>query len=524
MYIVKTDTMKELDRLTAEEYGISGLILMENAGAGAARIILEETDPLATALILCGKGNNGGDGFVVARHLANAGVKTKVLLFCESSALKGDAKTNMLAYRAMQGKIIEVTTREQFKKVHHSFHHNHVLVDALLGTGFSGEITGLYADCIKTMNNAKVPTVSLDIPSGMNGDLSEENEHAVRADHTITFGCYKPVHCLYPASEQCGRVHLAEISIPNRLIEEKADCFLITPELIHFAPRSANAHKGDFGTLLIVAGSADMAGAAILAARSAIRSGVGLCQLALPSSCTVQANTLVPEAVTLALPTNDAGRITADALEIITASEREPTALLTGPGLGKDKDTEALLSALLETFKEIPVLIDGDGLSLVQPHLEKLREREWETILTPHLGEFRTLSGIDIEEIKKDKLTHLRAFAESVHAVTLLKGAGTLVAGMEGSYVNSSGNAGMATAGSGDVLSGIIGALLARGTEPEHAAFIGAFLHGTAGDYCQAEQGDFGFSASDMVEQIPRAFTRKGLDMLHDDCGDCSQM
>ena len=411
----------------------------------------------------------------------------------------------------MQGKIIEVTTKEQLKKVHHSFHHNHVIIDALLGTGFTGEVKGLYADCIASINAAKVPTVSLDIPSGLCGNLSADSEHAIQADYTITFGCFKPVHCLYPASEQCGSVHLVDISIPARLIEEKAESYLMTSELIHFAPRSVNAHKGDFGTLLIVAGSQNMAGAAILAARSAIRFGLGLCQLALPDSCIVQANTLVPEAVVLPLPTNEKGCLTADALELIVASERTPTALLTGPGLGRDSETEKLLLRLLKHFNDIPVLIDGDGLSLIQPHLDTLCKREWKTILTPHLGEFQTLSGISKEEVEKNKYQHLRAFADKVHAVSLLKGAGTLICGMEGTYVNTTGNPGMATAGSGDVLYGIIGALLARGVEPDHAAFIGAFIHGKAGDSCEEKIGAFGFNASDIIEQIPYQLRAEAL-------------
>ena len=506
MFITSCETMRQLDAETIKNYGVPGIVLMENAGRGAAEVILNEKPELNSALIVCGKGNNGGDGFVIGRHLQNRGVKTKVLLLGEEKVVCGDAKVNLEAYKKCGGKIIEVTTKEILKKCHHSFHHTEVIVDAIFGTGFKGEVEGLYSDVIGYINASKALTVAVDIPSGMNADKSATCETAVIADQTVTFGCYKPAHCLYPAAEQCGEVSLVDISIPAKLIQEKYEGILVTDDIITREERGINAHKGDFGTLLVIAGSHQMGGAAILAAKAAIRSGVGLCNVVLPEGLNNMFKSAVPEAITTPLRENREGRLAFSDISDISHEELKASAILIGPGLGLDEDTEQLVYDVLENFSDIPVIVDADGLNALAKNPAVLAGRDWNTVLTPHIGEFQRLSGLNKQEIIENKFTAVKEFAYKHNAVTLLKGPGTFIAGATTAYVNSTGNSGMAMAGSGDVLSGIIGTLLARGYSTDEAAYTGAYIHGLAGDICREEIGEFGFTPSDMIEALPTAF------------------
>ncbi|MBF0275930.1 MAG: NAD(P)H-hydrate dehydratase [Nitrospinae bacterium] len=505
MYIATSQRMQELDSTTIQKYGVSGIVLMENAGRGMVDIILDEIPSLESALIVCGKGNNGGDGFVIARHLKNKGIKVKVLLLCKEEDVSGDACINLRAFQKLEGKIIEVTNKEQVKKVHHAFHHNEVIVDAILGTGFKGEVTGHYLDIIQYMNASKVPVFSVDIPSGMNANLSCCNENAVFAEQTVTFACYKPVHCLYPAAEQCGKVHLVDISIPATLIEKSHDALFVDQSNVNYQKRNINAHKGCFGTLLIIAGSDEMGGAAFLAAQAAIKSGVGCCNLAIPASLNSAAKISVPEAITTPLKGNGKGRLSLDDIGVIEKGAKNVSAIVIGPGLGIEEETVQLVIEVLKRFTHLPVLVDADGINALSIKSSVLKDRNWNTVLTPHVGEFRRLTGISKEEINRNKFDIVSSFAQEHKVVTLLKGPGSYIAGEKEKYINSTGNPGMATAGSGDVLSGIIGSLLSQSYSAERAAYIGCFLHGLSGDICRDSIGEFGYSAMDIVNAIPKA-------------------
>jgi NAD(P)H-hydrate epimerase len=498
--------MRTVDARAISELGIPGPRLMEHAGAGAARLIAREFAPIRSkrVVVVCGKGNNGGDGFVVARRLKSQGARVRVVLAARRADVTGDAA---LALGRWRGPIVEVADDTDLGPLATELRSADVVVDALLGTGLSGPARGIHARLIEAVNAARRPVVALDLPSGLSSDHGALLGPAVEASMTATFAGYKRSLVLTPASRYAGRIAVIDIGIPQDDVQRGATAFLLEKSDVrrHFPPRAAESHKGTFGHLLVIAGSLGKTGAAALAGRSALRSGVGLCTVATPESQQPIVASLALEYMTEPLAETDAHTLSVRARERILELVARADAVALGPGLSQHPETQRLIQTLVAEI-ERPMVVDADGLNALAEHLELLETAVAPRVLTPHPGEMARMLGTGIAEVQKDRLETVRAFCARRRAVACLKGAGTVIGGPSGPvFVNPTGNPGMASGGSGDVLTGMVGAFLARGLEPLDALQAACFLHGQAGDLARLARGEEGLIASDMIEEIPRA-------------------
>lgn len=509
MKLATAAQMREMDRKTIEEFGLPGLVLMENAGravADAAWDLLPENG--GRVLILAGKGNNGGDGFVAARHLNARGAEVAVLLLCAAEDLQGDAAVNC-QYAVRTGLV--VVEQPDDETILGALEIADVVVDALLGTGLQGEVQGRAREVIEILEECEAPVVAVDLPSGLDADTGQVLGAAVEAQVTVTFGLAKPGLVQYPAQDYVGELRVAEIGLPPELLEspelltsqtEAADCLACLPS------RSAEAHKGDAGRVLIVAGSSGLTGAAALAAQGAIRGGAGLVTLGLPACWQPTLAAKLTEAMTLALPDDDYGRLDWDAVPAILEWTQSVQAVALGPGLSTGGEVPQIVTQLVAQI-EAPLVLDADGLNALAEDPEVIHERGYPTIITPHAGELSRLMRLPVNEIQEDRLTAARSTAEALDCFVVLKGAATVIAAPDGeAWINSTGNPGMASGGMGDVLTGVIAALLAGGAEPLAAALAGVYLHGLAGDLAAEELGPRGILASDLLQRLPAAFKR----------------
>ncbi len=514
MEIVSAKKMQELDRRTIQEIGIPGLVLMERAGLGAFELISSflvkrNFNPHQEILILAGKGNNGGDGMVIARLLYEAGYRVKLLLFGAIKDLQGEPETNMKICRQLEIPLEEVESIEEVKGHLNSCG---LVVDSLLGTGLSGQVRGLIGETISLLEDQeRLPVISIDIPSGLNADTGHPLGAAVRATMTVTFGLPKLGQYLHPGPRYVGELAVVDIGIPERVRQEaKLQRALITPEwaggLLFKRPR--DSHKGDYGYLLLLAGSIGMTGAAALAARAALRAGCGLLTLGLPASLNGPLEAKLTETMTRPLPEEPEGYLAAEALEGLSDLMPKANMVALGPGLGVQASTARLVSrALLEIDK--PLLLDADGINLLEPQV--LKEREAPTIITPHPGELSRLLGVEINEIQQRRLEFAESTARDYGVTVVLKGVPTIVSSPEGrTMINTTGNPGMATAGSGDVLTGIMAALLGQALPPLEAAAAAVFLHGLAGDLGSKELGEASLVAGDLISFLPEAIQKTG--------------
>ncbi len=508
MKLVTSEVMKKLDRITIEEYKIPGLTLMERAGRGAFLLMKKYfPDELKNGVVVvAGGGNNGGDGFVVARYAWEEGLKTEVVLLVEPDSLKGDAlenykriKDRIKIEKPQEGALTPSYLRDKFKE-------SGCIVDAIFGTGFRGSVEGFYRTVISAINESKRRVIAIDIPSGLNPDTGEVMGIAVKADLTATFGLPKMGQFLRNAREYTGVVEVVDIGIPQELIdkqEAEGELFTLSDARKILKPRPWNSHKGDFGHLLIVAGSPGKTGAAVLASEGALRAGAGLVTLAVPESLNIIFETKTTEAMTI--PVQDRGRgvfIPASLKDIEKALEGKDAVAL-GPGIGTHKNTITFVKEVLEIIS-VPLVIDADGLNCIANFPERLKKLKIPVVLTPHPGEMARLSGKRVDEIQKDRIKTAIDFAKEYGCVVLLKGALSVIADRSGLWtINQTGNPGMATGGMGDVLTGIIGSLLAQGIEPYDSARLGAFVHGLAGDEVAGECGSFGYKAGEVAERIP---------------------
>jgi NAD(P)H-hydrate epimerase len=499
--------MRAVDRRAIETLGIPGPQLMENAGAGAAALVADAFAPIRgrRVLVVCGKGNNGGDGFVVARRLKAQGALVEVALVARRSDVRGDAAVALSRWR---GPVRELVAEGGIDRLGRELEHAEVVVDGLLGTGLAGPAGGLAAAAIETINAAGCPVVSLDVPSGVAADSGTLPGPAIRATYTVTFAGFKPCLVLFPAAAHAGRVVLGDIGVDRGEVARGIATFLIEEPDVRrwFPPRPADAHKGTFGHLLVVAGSTGKTGAAALAGRAALRSGVGLCTIAAPASQQPIVAALGVEYMTEPLADTGAGTLSLKARERIVELAARVDAVALGPGLSTDPETQELVRALVAEVPR-PMVIDADGLNALAGHLPVLAHAAGPRILTPHPGEMARLLGDSTAHVQANRLDGARAFALRHRVVLLLKGARTVIAAPDGGvFVNPTGNPGMASGGSGDVLTGLTGALLARGLDALTAAQAGCFLHGHAGDLVASRRGEEGMIAGDLVEAIPEAF------------------
>lgn len=511
MKAVSANVMQQLDRQTIEDYGIAGLELMERAGAQVAEIIKSRFGSAGggSALILAGTGNNGGDGFVVARLLAEAGWQVTLLLFAESAALRGDAKTNY-------NRIPSSVTQSHFQKLTHDEARNllfasTVILDALFGTGLTKALSGIYADAVRLINSCGRPVVAVDIPSGVDATSGKIPGEAVRADITVTFATAKIGHFTYPGVEHVGELLVTDIGIPAELLD-KAPFVEIIDETYAarlLQPRRKTAYKGSCGHCLVIAGSCGKSGAAVMASSSAIRSGAGLVTLAVPASIHAVVEVKTTEVMTVPLPGTPCGSLSAASLDKVAAQLAGKDVVAVGPGLGVHAETVAVVRAIIRTAK-VPLVLDADALNALAGDLDALRNSSSPAmLLTPHPGEMARLCLTTTANIESDRIEAARSFAAANNSYLLLKGARTVIAAPDGRLaINSSGNPGMASGGMGDVLTGVIASLLGQGYEPFAACCLGAFCHGLAGDMAAAEKGEMGLIASDVQEMLPYAFKR----------------
>jgi len=510
--VLTADEMRRADRRTIEEVGLPGVVLMENAGAAVARVVGERFPSARRVAVLCGRGNNGGDGFVVARRL---GSRAEAFLLGTEDRVEGDARTHLLACLRSGGRVSVVEDGAAWGRALKRLDEADLIVDSVLGTGLRSAPSGLAAEAIAAISRrfgAGVPVVAVDMPSGLSSDEGTVDWPAAPATVTVTFAAPKRGHVLPPACHRVGELVVAEIGITaESMAAANPSLFLLddTDAAGAFPLRRRDAHKGDFGHLLVVAGSVGKTGAAVLTAGGALRAGAGLVTVATPEPCLTFVGAARPEAMTEPLPATPRGGLAEGGLARLVELAGQRDAVVLGPGLGQDPGTRALVRRFVGQCP-VPMVIDADALNALAASGEEpsglgaLRP-EVPTVLTPHPGEMARLVGRRTSEVQKDRPGCAVSLARQTGAVVALKGERTLVAEPEGrAAVAATGNPGMATGGTGDVLSGVVGSLLAR-----HGALLaataGVVVHGRAGDLAARARGEEGMTALDVVEALPEA-------------------
>ncbi|NLI90981.1 MAG: NAD(P)H-hydrate dehydratase [Peptococcaceae bacterium] len=514
MRVVSAGQMRSIDSNAINNFGIPGIVLMENAALAVVREILNilfqgEKRSLRgqKAVILAGKGNNGGDGFAVARHLSILGMEVNLFLFANPGDLTGDAKLNFELYQKMGGKIVFVEDEKQIRLFKLALMQSHIAVDALYGTGFKGEVPEIMAGFIEDLNKAELPVVCVDIPSGLEADTGRVNHIAVRGDVTVTFGLAKLGHFLGEGPMYTGKLVIDQISIPEYIFnEEKVFAYLLTNEVIKplIPVRHPQGHKGTHGRAVLIGGSVGMSGAIMLAGRSAQRCGTGLLQIVVPEAIAETVDLGVMEATVW--PAKDFEMLTGSSWALIAERLEGANACAVGPGL---KQTESFLSVIKNILSEtdIPVILDADALNLIsrEPDLLSLRKGKGTLILTPHPGEMARLCGCSIADVQENRMKLAVSKALEWGAIVVLKGAGTIVASPDGRvFLNATGNAGLGSGGTGDVLTGCILSWVAQGVPPLGAACMGVYLHGKAADLLKDQYGLSGYTASEVADHLPK--------------------
>ncbi|MBP2655768.1 MAG: nnr [Firmicutes bacterium] len=487
MKVATAAEMRGIDNRAINDFGIPRIVLMENAGCKVARKVEEILGGVQgkTICIFAGKGNNGGDGFVVARHLETRGAKVKVLLYGSKEAVAGDAKVNLDILLKTGADIVEINGVRDLDKVKVVAALADCLVDALFGTGFRGEIKDKLAEVVGIISAAGAPVVAVDIPSGIDADNGAVRGVAVKADHTVTFVLPKPGLLFQPGAAYAGEITVADIGIPQEVVMALAprQNVITADEVRRILPeRKPWLHKGACGRVLVVAGSPGLTGAAALTSFAAVRSGAGLVTLATAEGLQVILASKLTEVMTRALPQTESGSIGGEAIPYISELAAASDVLAIGPGIGREEETALAMREVVINAK-CPLIIDADGLNALAGYTDVLLNSEALAVLTPHPGEMSRLTGVTIERINADRLNVARASAAKWGAIVVLKGPGTVVAFPDGEvFINTSGNAGMATGGTGDVLTGIIAGFVAQGLSSHDAAVAGVYIHGLAGD------------------------------------------
>ena len=499
MKILDAAQMRNIDQRATERFGVPSIVLMENAAIAVVDALFAHYPDSERVAIICGTGANGGDGFAVARHLENRGVVPVVIIVGQRSAIHGDALTNLTVCERIGIPIYDIQDAAEVETMLAHASDADVIVDAIFGTGLNRAPAGMHADVIRDLAELRIPILAVDLPSGANASSAEPFDPCVQAEVTVTFAAPKICHVFEPAALYCGEVIVADITIPEAAVEDElVSLAIITPKDVepHAAPRLASTHKGTYGHAGIIAGSPGRSGAAVLCARGAIRMGAGL--------------------VSVMTDEDTAKLVHAGSIESMTYSGSDlaeflsnKSAALIGPGLADDEKAWKHTRALVNDI-DLPLVIDASGLNAFASRASELNPRALPRILTPHPGELaRLLGDTTAAAINKDRITAAREAARITQCVVVLKGYQTLIAEPAGSvFVNPTGNPGMASGGMGDVLAGMIAALLARGTDPLDAACAAVYLHGLAGDIVKDDLGDTGLTAMDVADRIPIAIQR----------------
>jgi hydroxyethylthiazole kinase-like uncharacterized protein yjeF len=502
MKVSRVSEMRNLDRTAMDNFGITQELLMENAGEAAYFVILREFGVRGRKFaIFCGAGNNGGDGCVVARKIHSTGGEVKVFFLGKRDKLEGAAKENFDIISRMPIEISEVNSIEQMREAASDCD---AIVDAIFGTGLSREVTGIYKDVIQLMNESQKRVFSIDIPSGINGDTGQVLGSAVRSNYTITYGLPKIGNMLYPGFDFCGKLYVSHISFPPSLYN--ADSIKVqVNDPVELPQRSKDTHKGSYGRALFIAGSSNYLGAPYFSALSFLKAGGGLSYLATPKSISPFLASKGSEIVFLPQGETSSGSLATGSMEELLEFSKRASMVIMGPGLSLNQETQELVRELVRKI-ETPLLIDGDGITAIAQEVKLIKERKAETILTPHSGEMSRIARMEVSEVNKDKINVLQRTAKEFNAIMVLKGAHSLIGYPDESvYINTSGNPGMATAGSGDALTGAIAAMYGLGLPLPDAVKTGVFIHGLSGDLAAREKGEDGLTAQDILDYLPNA-------------------
>ncbi len=495
----------------AIQRGVSGIQLMERAGRGAARVLADLVGgfPGKRIVVLCGKGNNGGDGFVIADLAASAGASVSAFLLATEAQVKGDARHHLERARGNGLDFEQIRDFNGLGRISSALSGASAAVDALLGTGIRGGPRGLVAGAIESLQDADCPILAVDVPSGLDADSGRAEGPCAAATRTVTFGLPKAGQFRYPGRALCGTLICADIGLPPAAVDaENVNVQLIAAHGVGplLPRRPPDAHKGDCGRVVILAGSTGFTGAAALCAHGALRSGAGLVQVGVPESLNDILEVKLTEAMTHPLPEVRKPRCLAlrargDIQRLVATAD----CVALGPGLGMYRETVQLVRRIVHDI-QAPLVLDADGINALAGAPDNLKTRAAPTVITPHPGEFARLTGLDVAAVRSDPIGSAQTLARSADVIVILKGAPTVVAVPGGrTYVNPSGNAGMASGGSGDVLTGILAALIGQGMDPETAACLGVYVHGLAGDLCAEHMCEAGLTAGDVASALPRA-------------------
>ncbi len=507
MRAVTAAQIADLDRRATEEFGIPPSLLMERAGQGVARVSLSMLKEAGSrrVVVLAGKGNNGGDGLVAARHLRQAGVDAAVLLLAREDTLTGEAAGALRSAREAGVPIASVSTGEGAELAGRLAAAD-LIVDALFGTGFRGPASGLAAQVIETANRSAKPIVAVDIPSGLHADTGRLDGPCIRAMATVTMGLPKIGLLTYPGADAAGQIYVADIGYPPSLANDASiPTRLVTAELVRsrIPPRRPDSHKGSYGRVLIIAGSVGFSGAAVLATLGALRVGAGLVTVGVPEAIYPIVASKITEGMPTPLPASD-GALAAAALERVKELAAGNDVIAIGPGLSRAFGVTHVVTGLMSGDR--PLVIDADGLNVLAGKAKVLTRARKPVVITPHPGELSRLVDSPVAKIQEDRLAAARAAATELRCIVVLKGARTIVATPDGeAFIVPTGNPGMATGGMGDVLTGAIAALIGQGMAPAEAAYAAAYLHGLAADLIARERGLIGMLASEVADHLPVA-------------------
>ncbi|MBW2641887.1 MAG: NAD(P)H-hydrate dehydratase [Deltaproteobacteria bacterium] len=511
MKVSRVAQMRSLDRYAIEKLAIPEEILMENAGEASCFVIMDEFGvAYKKFVIICGIGNNGGDGFVIARKIHSNGGDVKVFILGDVNKYKGAAKKN---FDIISGLQIEIRHIESVDSIKSDVLHCNAIVDAIFGTGLTRNVEGLYRDVIRLINKSRKKVFSVDIPSGINGDTGEIMGSAVKANYTVTFGLPKIGNMLFPGHEHCGKLYVSHISFPPSLYNQDSIKVEIN-NYIKLPPKDKIAHKGDFGDVLFIAGASSYFGAPYFSALSFLKTGGGYSRLAAPISLTPFIANKGSEIVFIPQKETDSGSISLKNKDALLELSDKMDMVVIGPGLSLNEETQRLTRELVKNIEK-PLLIDGDGITAVSKDLDTLKQRKAPTLLTPHMGEMSRITKMSVGDLEKDKIDILQSTSKELNSIIVLKGAHSLIGYPdEKVYINMSGNPGMASAGSGDVLTGTIAAMFGLGLSIEDAARKGVFIHGFSGDLAAKDLGEDGITAQDILDYLPLAMKidREGFD------------
>jgi NAD(P)H-hydrate epimerase len=500
MKVARVDEMKELDRCATQEFSISEELLMENAGQAVYFVILQEFGIRDNRFIVfCGGGNNGGDGLVVARKIHSNGGEVKVFLLDDEAKFKGAAKKNFEIVSRMP---IEMSRVSSMDSVEAELLDSDAVVDAMFGTGLVRRVSGMYKEVIQLINESGTIVFSIDIPSGINGNTGEVMGVAVEADYTVTFGLPKLGNMLFPGYGHCGKLYVSHISFPPTLYNSDSLKVAINNPL-ELPERARDTHKGSYGRVLFVAGSYGYLGAPYFSALSFLKAGGGLSYLATPESISPFIASKGSEIVFLPQKETSSGSLSLENKNGLLKFSQTVDMVVLGPGLSLARETQELVRELTPKIDK-PLLIDGDGITAIAEDLGKIKRRKAPTILTPHLGEMSRITKMEISAINKNKIDVLQRTSRELSAIIILKGAHSFIGYPDGTvFINLIGNSGMATAGSGDVLTGTIAAMYGLGLPLEEAVRVGVFIHGFSGDVAAVDKGEDGMTAQDILDYLP---------------------